>query len=214
MHIFWSNSPPLFFLLPSFKIFIRLHYFIFIHVYGVLWPYSPPFTLPPPFLHPQAVPPFYIHHSFSLPVLEFELRVSHLLGRSSTTWATASLNYFWDWGSCVLCCLYLCFLCSWDDRYKPPSPAIGWNGVSLCAQAILPISISWVAGVIYVRHIPGLIHFLRFIFCMRERTCDMCLSQSGLFCLRWWSSVPYISLKMTQFFFWRYRGLNLGSRIC
>jgi hypothetical protein len=36
-------------------------------------------------------------------------------------------------------------------------------------------------------------------FCVWERTFDICLSQSGAFCLTWKSLVPFIFLQMTQF---------------
>jgi hypothetical protein len=54
---------------------------------------------------------------------------------------------------------YLCFLCSWDDRHTPPSPAfIGWDGISqtFCLgwpqTVFLLISVSWGARIIGMTH--------------------------------------------------------------
>jgi hypothetical protein len=69
-------------------------------------------------------------------VLEFELRILHLLSRCSTTQTipTSTFASVVSWiGSCFLYLgwlgpwsSYLCFLSSWDNRHTPLGPAFYW----------------------------------------------------------------------------------------
>jgi hypothetical protein len=67
-------------------------------------------------------------------------------------WNTASQGQPEPWSS------YLCFPQSWDDRYTPPHPSIGWDGVLLrfClgwSQILIRlISTSQVAGIKVMSH--------------------------------------------------------------
>jgi hypothetical protein len=70
-------------------------------------------------------------------LLRFELWVSHLLGRHSTTWGILPplfcVRYFWNRVSQTICPWLalkwdppeLCLLSSWDHRYEPPVLSIG-----------------------------------------------------------------------------------------
>jgi hypothetical protein len=83
-----------------------------------------------PSIHPSIHSSNHPSKSNFFPVLGFEFRALHLLGRSSTTWVTPPalfcLSYFSDRESCFCWdgleppSSYLCLLCSCNYRREPP----------------------------------------------------------------------------------------------
>jgi hypothetical protein len=79
-------------------------------------------------------------------VLGIEFRISHLLGRCSTTWVMAPwLNF--QIGSCAFCLaglglwsFFLCLLHNWDYRHDPlyvALPTISFEVIIICKMKIL-----------------------------------------------------------------------------